>query len=371
MISQTFHGILQPIKILSKKASKTKLKPWLTKGILKSINVKRSLLKKYDRSKNNSFLTKYRQCRHLLKKLIKKSKKNYYKIFFSENANNIKKTWKQLNNILNKHKKNQQISQLSINGTLISDQKIIANKFNSYFTNVAYELNKNIPKSNNIYQDYLKNPNEHSFYVNETNPHEISQIINDLKNSSAADIYDITTKFVKVASSSITRNLAIINGGIFPQLFKIAKVVPLFKNDSPLTVPNYRPISLLPIITKIFERLMYNRLISFINKYNIITPNQYGFQAQKSTELAINEICNNINKTFENKESAFCIFLDFAKAFDTVNHNILLNKLEYYGIRGSPLLWQISSISQIGMGGGGVNKLKYLVLFRKIGSPYN
>ena len=190
----------------------------------------------------------------------------------------------------------------------------------------------------------MKNPNEHSFYVNETNPHEISQIIKDLKNSSAADIYDITTKFVKLASSSITRNLAIlfnrsINGGIFPQLFKIAKVVPLFKNDSPLTVSNYRPISLLPIISKIFERLMYNRLISFINKYNIITPNQYGFQAQKSTELAINEICNNINKTLENKESAFCIFLDFAKAFDTVNHNILLNKLEYYGIRGPPLLW--------------------------------
>ena len=102
------YNLHAPIKILSKKASKTKLKPWLTEGILKSINVKRSLLKKYDRSKNNSFLTKYRQYRHLLKKLIKKSKKNYYKIFFSENANNIKKTWKQLNNILNKHKKNQQ-----------------------------------------------------------------------------------------------------------------------------------------------------------------------------------------------------------------------------------------------------------------------
>ena len=84
---------------------------------------------------------------------------------------------------------------------------------------------------------------------------------------------------------------------------------------------------------------MYNRFISFINKYNIITPNQYGFQAQKSTELAINEICNNINNSFENKESAFCIFLDFAKALDTANHNILWNKLDYYGVRGSPLLW--------------------------------
>ena len=153
------YNLHAPIKILSKKASKTKLKPWLTKGILKSINVKRSLfIKRYDQSKNKSFLTKYRQYRDLLKKLIRKSKKAHYKAFFTENANNIRKTWKQLNNILNGHKKNQQISQLSINGTLISDQKVIANKFNSYFTNVAFELNKNIPKSNNVFQDYLKKP---------------------------------------------------------------------------------------------------------------------------------------------------------------------------------------------------------------------
>ena len=224
------YNLHAPIKILSKKASKTKLKPWLTKGILKSIDVKRSLLKRYDQSKNNCFLTKYRQYRDLLKKLIRKSKKTCYKAFFTENANNIRKTWKQLNNILNKHK-NQQISQLCINGTLISDQKVIANKFNSYFTNVAFELNKNIPKSNNVFQDYLKNPNEHSFYVNETNPHEISLIIDDLKNSNAADIYDITSKFVKLCSSSIKKNLTIlfnrsINGGIYPELFKVAQVIP-------------------------------------------------------------------------------------------------------------------------------------------------
>ena len=98
-------------------------------------------------------------------------------------------------------------------------------------------------------------------------------------------------------------------------------------------------LSLSPIFSKGFERLMYDRLIAFISRYNLLTPNQYGFQVNKSTELAINEICSSIKYTFENKETALCIFLDFAKAFDTVNHEILLKKLEYYGIRGSPLSW--------------------------------
>ena len=126
---------------------------------------------------------------------------------------------------------------------------------------------------------------------------------------------------------------------MFPQPFKIAKVIPLFKKESPLLVSNYRPISLVPIFSKIFEKLMFNRITAFFDKYNIISPSQFGFQTNKSTELAVNEICTFVKDTFENKETGFCIFLDFAKAFDTVNHEILLHKLEHYGIRGTALLW--------------------------------
>ena len=104
-----------------------------------------------------------------------------------------------------------------------------------------------------------------------------------------------------------------------------------------LFVQNYRPILLLPIISKIFERLIFSRLISFLNDYKVINDSQYGFQANKSTELAVNAITNKIIKRFEDKEVAYSIFLDFAKAFDTVDHNILIKKLEHYGIRGSPL----------------------------------
>ena len=219
-----------------------------------------------------------------------------------------------------------------------------------YITNIASNLNKKIPKTTTLFQDYLGDPNMHSLFLNETSPHEIFLIICSLKDSKSSDIFGITTKFVKLANQAIVSNLSIlfnqsIKEGIFPQLFKLAKVIPLFKANSPLTVSNYRPISLLPIFSKIFERLMYNRLISFINKYQILTPNQYGFQKNKSTELAVNEICSHIKNTFENKESAFCIFLDFAKAFDTVNHKILIEKLNYYGIRGTPLKWFTSYLN--------------------------
>ena len=182
------------------------------------------------------------------------------------------------------------------------------------------------------------------FFVKETTPHEINQIIQSLKSSNTTDIFGISTKFVKIACTALEGTLSLIfnnsiKEGIFPDAMKLAKVIPIHKGDSRYVVSNYRPISLLPILSKIFEKIMYNRLIEFIDKNNILIPNQFGFQKNKSTEMAVNAIINNIINSYENKDTAYCIFLDFAKAFDTVNHNILLKKLEHYGIRGTPLNW--------------------------------
>ena len=197
----------------------------------------------------------------MINKLIRKSKKTHYKQFFAKNINDIKKTWKEVNNILNRNKKHNQNIQLQINRTLTSDNKYIGNSFNHYFTNIADSLSKKIPKTNNAYQDYLKNPNEHSIYLNETTPREITLVINSLKSSNTSDIYGITSKFIILSSTAIVNNLSILfnkslHEGTFPNLFKTAKVIPIFKNGSPLSVSNYRPISLLPIFSKIFERLI-------------------------------------------------------------------------------------------------------------------
>ena len=132
-----------------------------------------------------------------------------------------------------------------------------------------------------------------------------------------------------------------IKEGIFPDALKIAKVIPFFKNGSPFVVSNYKPISLLPIFSKIFERLMHTRITEFITNNSILNEYQFGFQKNKSTDWQYQQLSIiNINiDSFKNKEYAHCIFLDFAKAFDTINHEIILQKLEYYGIRGKSLKW--------------------------------
>ena len=333
-----------PLKYLSKREKKIRQKPWLTKGILKSIKVKRKFLKHFKDTQNKDYYNKYKIYRDLLNTLCRKSKKMHYKSFFIMNVNNIKKTWNEINKILNRKTNVQGSFQLNINGVTTSNNSKIANCFNKYFINVADNLCKKIPQTNNKYQDYLKNPNKNSFFLSETNPHEINQIIHSLKSSNSTDIYGISIKFIKIASPAIDNILSItwnnsINEGTYPDAMKLAKIIPFHKGGSRYMVSNYRPISLLPIFSKIFEKLMYNRLIEFINKNNLLISNQFGFQKNKSTEMAVNAITNNIINSFENKETAFGIFLDFSKAFDTVNHEIIIKKLEYYGIRGKPLNW--------------------------------
>ena len=122
--------------------------------------------------------------------------------------------------------------------------------------------------------------------------------------------------------------------GIFPNALKLAKILPIHKGDSQFEASNYRSISLHRIISKIFEKFIFNGLNDLLSKHQILSSNQFGFQKHNSTEFAVNAILTKITNAFENKETSYCIFLDFAKAFATVNHNILLSKLEHYGIRG-------------------------------------
>ena len=151
-------------------------------------------------------------------------------------------------------------------------------------------------------------------------------------------------KVVKQISTYIVKPLTYIFNqsfltGIIPSQLKIALITPIFKAKNKEKFSNYRPISVLPCFSKILERLMYNRMEKYLNKVKILFHSQYGFRKNHSTNLATMELVTKILQSIDNNEYTIGVFLDLAKAFDTVNHQILLGKLEHYGIRGVALDW--------------------------------
>ena len=340
-----------PLEILTKKEIELECKPWITNGILTSSKIKNKAFKQFKKSGNQVDYKKFKLYRDLINKLKRRSMTLHYKNYFAQHLNNSKKTWTGINTILcRKSKSRMSDIFLNSNGKLFTDQKTVSKMFNNYFINVADKLAEKIPKPNTKFQDYLNNPNEHSIYLKETTPAEVDKLICGLDSNKAPDLYGMSSKIVQMGGfimAGIISHLfnMSIKHGRFPNLLQNAKVVPCHKDESRLEMSNYRPISLLPTISKIFEKLMYSRLIDFIKKHNILYENQFGFQSGMSTEYAVNALLNNIIETLEKKEFGVCILLDFAKAFDTVNHEILISKLENYGIRGVALQWLRSYLS--------------------------
>ena len=332
-----------PFITLTNKQLEWKKKPWISKRLQILIAEKNTLYRKTLEKRGDDFwISRYKCLKKNLEKQLFRAKKEFFVKYFELNLHNSRKIWKGINEIIhNKSNRNNAEIYLDENGTILTDQKTVANRFNKFYTNVAGNLLKNLGESPTKFQDYLKNPNEHSIFLAETDPDEIEEIILKLDITKSGDIYGITPKLVKYAPC-IAKNLSTIlnlaiQQGIFPHQLRIAKVIPIHKGDSKMIVSNYRPISLLPIFGKIFEKIIFKRLTAFILKHNILYEKQYGFQTGKSTEHAIIDIQHQILEALEKKEHPCCVFLDFAKAFDTVNHNILLSKLYHYGIRGTPL----------------------------------
>ena len=340
-----------PLKIISKREKKQNKKPWITKGIKKSINIRNNLLEQIVNSNNAHKYDKYKLYRNKINHLIRSSKNNYYNKIFNENKQNMKKTWIEINNILHK-KNNKSSSQICIidNGQLINDHKNVGNKFNNFFTTIANKLVGKIPQCKKTFNNYLNNPNTNSFFVSPTTPNEVENIIKSINKSTTPDIYGIIGKFIKIIGFKISNVLShLINEsfitGIFPNRLKVALIIPIYKSGSKLEVTNYRPISILPFFSKIIEKIMHKRLMSFLENNNTLYKHQYGFQKNKNTSHAVLDLYADLINAIDNKKIACSVFLDFAKAFDTVNHAILLKKLEYYGIRGISNNWFKSYLS--------------------------
>lgn len=214
----------------------------------------------------------------------------------------------------------------------------IVNKFNNFFVNVGPNLAAQIPDHGIICDSNIKR-NPSSLFLSATNEQEVTNIVLKCKSKMSTDCHDIDMFLVKKTISKIVKPLTHIcnlsfQSGRFPNEMKIAKVIPIFKNDDKHSFTNYRPISLLPQFSKILEKLFNSRLESFLDKYQIINEDQYGFRTDRTTAMAIIEATEEITNALDRNKFAIGIFIDLKKAFDTINHSILLKKLEQYGIRG-------------------------------------
>ena len=225
-------------------------------------------------------------------------------------------------------------------------KKVVAEKFNSFFVNVGPNVAHKIPSnSQSPTASMIRNIN--SMAVLPVNESEVIDIIKNLKYSSPGSI---SAKVVKATYPHFIEPLThimnlSITQGIYPKELKLAKVIPLSKTGDPMIFSNYRPVSVLPLFSKILENLMYTRLLLFINKYKLLYFYQFGFRRGHSPDLVLICLVDKISNALEDGEYSLGIFLDFSKAFDTVNHDILFTKLEYLGIRDVTLQWFKSYLS--------------------------
>ena len=331
-------------------------KPWFSLGIRNSIKRRDNLHKRYikanDIDAKNEYFRQYKELRNRIVTLCRVSKKAYYHKYFNDNANNIKNTWKGIKQIINiNNKRSNQVSSLLLNNEVITDTKLIANSFNEYFCTIAEKLQSRIYHAKQNFRDYLTNSNSHSFFIGPTNSTEILSIIDNLSSNKASGPHSIPNELLHTIKYNIAEPLGnIINlsfeKGIYFENLKISKTIPFFKEKgSSLNCTNYRPISLLSNINKIIEKLMHERLYNFLNMHNCIYENQFGFRKKHSTDHALISITEDIRDALDNNRIACGIFIDLQKAFDTVDHDILLSKLEHYGIRGTSNDWFRSYLS--------------------------
>ena len=287
---------------------------------------------------------RYKYYRNEICKLTRISKKLYYHEFVNNNLNNLKKTWEGINGLLSRKKK----TYMTINNlkqphtNITTNSKLrIPNILNEHFTSVGPSLGNKLPPFEKYFTEYLdkKKSPVTSFFFTPISPKEIKLEILSMPQNKSYGFYSFPVSVLKDTNEILSEVLSNIFNksielGTFPSKLKMAKVIPIFKSDDETDPNNYRPISLLSCFNRIFEKLVFKRLKSFINERKIICSSQYGFRQGHSKEHAILDIVNAIQSNMDAGKFSCGVFVDLKKAFDTIDHSILLQKLAHYGFQG-------------------------------------
>lgn len=274
----------------------------------------------------------YNNCKYSYRKEIQKAKSAAYIKYILNSSNKSKASWNLINQEGNRKCEK-----------VVNDCKLDSESFNNYFCTVSTSILESLPTAQEDHSLFLNKMTRPTtfFFLYPVVENDVQSAINSLKNSSCFDIYDINTKILKSASHIICPFLSVIINkcfcsGYFPNSFKVSKVLPIFKKGDKNVLENYRPISIVPLFGKVIEVILKNRLVSFLDKFSVLSSSQFGFIKGRSTIQAVLEVVADAVDGLDRGELRSALLCDLSKAFDCISHGILLDKLVYLGIDGVP-----------------------------------
>ena len=328
---------------------RTEQTPWLNPSI-------KSLMRERDKTKqlalkDGSLWAKYKKLRNRVTRAMREAVKEYYAKQIIGNQNNPSKMWKTINVVLGKTTRSTSAPLVEHEGKQITDKEEIVSAFNEHFINVGHSLASKIEvKSKDDPTQYLIDIETSARFRFKSVKHWVLTALKGLKESKSSGPDKIPAKVLKDAAELNCVPLAIIFNeslwrGVFPEKWKLARVTPILKSGKQSEMNNYRPISVLSGVSRLLEKVVHDQLFEFLTANNLLSKNQFAYRKLHSTITSLMNVTDTWYKNIDEKKINISLFLDLSKAFDTINHEILLTKLGKYGINQNELSWFTSYLT--------------------------
>lgn len=334
-----------PTKIV-KKSSKLQFSDWATVGIHVSRRKLYDLYKERSVNCSRDFHNYVKTYSKTFRKVCSVAKSLFISNTIKNSSNKIKTSWKIINNETSRVRANRDKYELNYQNRIISSESEVAQIFEDFFTEIPVKTTCQLQSSSEAAKDLLEENVGKStsiFKFKHINDVTILKTFQMIKQKSTEDMWGLSVKIISSIIKVVACHLAIIfnscvDEGIFPDLMKLSKVIPLHKSGDKCDSNNFRPVAILPVFSKIFEKILLNQMLSHFRVNNLFHNNQYGFTEGRSTTDAGITLIKHIFEAWEQSNDAIGIFCDLSKAFDCVDHRTLILKLKHYGVSDTDLI---------------------------------